>query len=193
MVAPGVALFDTPIGRCGMAWSTEGIVAVQLPGADDDTTRARLASYVRGAVAGDDLGAAPPEVMDAIGRIVGVLNGARDDLGSVVVDLRGVDEFSQLVYEQARRIAPGETRTYGQLAAAIGRPGAARAVGGALGRNPCPIVVPCHRVVAAGGRAGGFSAPGGVHTKLRMLAIEGAVIPALREPALFDEPRSGPA
>ena len=107
-------------------------------------------------------------------RIVALFEGARDDLRDLPLDTRSVPPFHLEVYEATRRIAPGETCTYGEIAKAIGSPGAARAVGGALGKNPFPIVVPCHRVLAAGGKSGGFSAPGGVDTKWRMLALEGA-------------------
>jgi methylated-DNA-[protein]-cysteine S-methyltransferase len=107
-------------------------------------------------------------------RIVALFEGARDDLLDLPLDVRAVPPFHLAVYEATRRIPPGETRTYGEVAKAVGSPGASRAVGGALGKNPFPIVVPCHRVLAAGGKSGGFTAPGGVETKWRMLALEGA-------------------
>lgn len=106
-----------------------------------------------------------------------LLSGEPIDLADVVLDMDGVPEFHQRVYGVTRRIPPGETRTYGEIATALGEPGAARAVGQALGRNPFPIVVPCHRVLAAGGKAGGFSAPGGTRTKMKILDIEGASVP----------------
>jgi methylated-DNA-[protein]-cysteine S-methyltransferase len=109
----------------------------------------------------------------AIDSIAALLSGEPIDLSFVTLDMTGVPEFNQRVYEAARLIRPGTTVTYGDIAGQLGVPGSARAVGQALGRNPFPIVVPCHRVVAADGKSGGFSAPGGVSTKLRMLAIEG--------------------
>jgi methylated-DNA-[protein]-cysteine S-methyltransferase len=113
-------------------------------------------------------------VRRAVDAITALLRGERTDLTSVPLDMERVPEFHRRVYEAARAIPPGSTRSYGEIAKQLGEPGSARAVGQALGRNPFAIVVPCHRVLAAGGRSGGFSATGGVTTKLRMLAIEGA-------------------
>lgn len=169
------ALFDTALGRCAIAWGPRGIVGVELPGSDDRSTRRRIARSLPGATE-----AAPPEDMArAIDEIVALFEGEPRDLSEVVLDMDGVPEFNRRVYEAARTIPPGETLTYGEVAERIGERGAAQAVGQALGRNPFPIVVPCHRVLAAGGGLGGFSAPGGVDTKRRMLAIEGAGAPAL--------------
>lgn len=167
----GYALFDTALGRCGIAWSARGVVAVQLPEADEATTRSRLARSARGAPEA----APPPAVRVAIEAIAALLAGAKRDLEDVVLDESGVPDFHRRVYAAARRIPPGRTATYGELAAQLGLPGAARAVGQALGRNPFTLIVPCHRVLAAGGRSGGFSAHGGVTTKLRLLEIEGAL------------------
>jgi methylated-DNA-[protein]-cysteine S-methyltransferase len=175
------ALFDTAIGRCAVAWSTRGIVAVLLPEHDDAALRARLLRRHPGAPE-----AAPPEdVARAIDGIVALIAGERRDLTHVVLDLIGVPDFNRRVYAAARTIKPGATLTYGALAAQLGEPDARR-IGEAMGRNPCPIIVPCHRVVAADGKTGGFSAPGGAATKRRLLAIEGAGGDA---PTLFD--RSG--
>ncbi|MCW5889273.1 MAG: methylated-DNA--[protein]-cysteine S-methyltransferase [bacterium] len=173
----GFALFETAIGRCGIAWGERGIVGVQLPETGDGATRARLARRFAATEAPP-----PPEVQEAIAAIVALLRGEGTDLAHLGLDMSAVPEFHRRVYEAARRIPPGATRTYGEIATALGAPGSARAVGQALGRNPFAIVVPCHRVLAAGGRTGGFSANGGVSTKLRMLAIEGAPAQA----ALFD-------
>ena len=167
----GYALFDTALGRCGIAWSARGVVAVQLPEADAATTRSRLARSAGGAPEA----APPPAVRVAIEAIAALLAGAKRDLEDVVLDESGVPDFHRRVYAAARRIPPGRTATYGELAAQLGLPGAARAVGQALGRNPFTLIVPCHRVLAAGGRSGGFSAHGGVTTKLRLLEIEGAL------------------
>ena len=171
-------LFNTAIGRCAVAWSARGIVAVLLPERDDAALRVRLLRRYPGARE-----AAPPdEVMQAIGGIVALVAGEPRDLAHVVLDLTGVPDFNRLVYATARTIRPGETLTYGAIAAQLGEPDARR-IGEAMSRNPCPIIVPCHRVVAAGGKTGGFSAPGGAATKRRLLAIEGA---AAEEPTLFD-------
>jgi methylated-DNA-[protein]-cysteine S-methyltransferase len=115
-------------------------------------------------------------VQRAIDRIVALLRGAADDLADIALDLDGIAEFNARVYAVARTIPPGATLTYGDIAGRLGTPGLAREVGQAMGQNPFPPIVPCHRVVAAGGKTGGFSARGGVATKLRMLAIEGAQI-----------------
>ena len=120
----------------------------------------------------------------AIARINALLAGGRDDLVDLALDLDSVAPFNRRVYEIARAIPPGETSTYGQIAKAMGEPGAARAIGKALGDNPWPIIVPCHRVLAADGKSGGFSAPGGVDTKARLLTIERARTSAA--PTLFD-------
>jgi methylated-DNA-[protein]-cysteine S-methyltransferase len=171
-------LFETAIGRCAIAWNVRGIVGVQLPARDDGAMWARLLRRHPGARE-----AAPPkEVARAIDGIVAVVAGEHRDLADVVLDLSGVPEFNRRVYAVARTIAPGATLTYGAIAAQLGEADA-RGVGEAMGQNPCPIIVPCHRVVAAGGKTGGFSAPGGAATKRRLLAIEGASAEA---PTLFD-------
>jgi len=176
---PGFALFDTALGHCGIAWSSAGIVGVNLPEGDEATTRARLRRRFAPATERP----APPQVQRAIDDIVALLRGEAVDLSGHGLDMDGVPMFQRRVYEAARRIGPGSTATYGEIAAQIGEPGVARSVGYALGRNPFTIIVPCHRVLAAGGKLGGFSAHGGVATKERLLAIEGA----LHMPAgLFD-------
>jgi methylated-DNA-[protein]-cysteine S-methyltransferase len=171
----GYALFDTPLGRCAIAWSECGIAAVELPGSDDAATRRRIARTHPQA----EETTPPADVAAAIDAIVRMLDGAPDDLAALALDMDGVPEFHRKVYDAARAIPPGETRSYGEVAAALGEPGAAQAVGRALGRNPFPIVVPCHRVLAANGALHGFSAPGGIETKRRMLALEGAGAPTL--------------
>jgi methylated-DNA-[protein]-cysteine S-methyltransferase len=171
----GFTLFDTALGRCGIAWGERGIAAIELPGRDDAGTRRRLRRSVQGATE-----AAPPEdVAAAIEAIVRLFDGEPADLSAVVLDMDGVPEFHQRVYDVARAIPAGETLSYGEIAARLGEPGSAQAVGHALGRNPFPSVVPCHRVLAANGALHGFSAPGGLETKRRMLTIEGALAPAL--------------
>jgi methylated-DNA-[protein]-cysteine S-methyltransferase len=176
----GFTLFTTAIGTCGLAWNADGIVAVQLPEATEERTRARLAARAPGALERQP----PPVVCDAAAAITALLRGEAIDLADVPLDLSTIGPFDRTVYAIARTIAPGHTLTYGQIAERLGTPGAAREVGQSLGRNPFPIVVPCHRVVAAGGAMHGFSAPGGTATKLRLLTIEGALPPTL--PSLFD-------
>ncbi len=178
--AAGFALFDTALGGCGIAWGDRGLVGVQLPEGDDARTRARMRRDFPGAPEAPP----PPRVGAAIARIRGLLDGVPDDLRDIELDMRAVSPFECRVYGLVRAIVPGRTLTYGEVASLLGEPGAARAVGRALGRNPFAPVVPCHRVLAAAGRSGGFSARGGVATKLRLLRIEGARIG--REPGLFD-------
>jgi methylated-DNA-[protein]-cysteine S-methyltransferase len=169
----GFLLFDTPIGACGIVWADRGVVAVQLPDASEVAARARLIREFPGARES----APPPDVERARDAIVALLRGEPRDLSFVELDMSRVAPFNQRVYEIARTIPPGSTLTYGEIAALLGEPGAARDVGAVLGQNPFSIVVPCHRVVAAGGKIGGFSARGGVQTKLRLLSIEGVQAP----------------
>lgn len=180
MPTVAIALFDTPIGACGLAWGPSGIAGLLLPAATPQRTLASLRRRHPEATQCEP----PPGIGRAIERIVALLEGQPDDLSDLPLDVAGVPDFHRRVYEAARRIGPGHTRTYGELAAELGEPGAARAVGQALGANPFAVIVPCHRVLAAGGRGGGFSAPGGVDTKLRLLEIERARIG--HQPSLFD-------
>ena len=173
MTASSYIVFDTPLGRCGIAWRGARVVATSLPESDDGRVVAALRRHAPALEPG-----VPPAAItagiDAIGRLLG---GAPERLDFLDLDLDRVPEFDRRVYAVTLAIAPGETRTYGEIAHAIGEPGAARAVGRALGANPIPIIVPCHRVLAAGGGIGGFSAPGGIGTKRRLLAIESAHAP----------------
>ncbi|HYP77747.1 MAG TPA: methylated-DNA--[protein]-cysteine S-methyltransferase [Polyangiaceae bacterium] len=170
MTAPGFALFDTAIGRCAIAWGDGGICGVHLPEANASATRRRM----RLRYPDVSESAPPPVVQRAIDRIVTLLRGEVAELGQIDLDMTLVPAFHRRVYELARSIPPGKTLSYGEVASRIGSPGGARAVGRALGKNPFAIVVPCHRVLAAGGKPGGFSANGGVETKLKMLRIEQA-------------------
>jgi methylated-DNA-[protein]-cysteine S-methyltransferase len=176
----GFALFDTAIGRCGIAWSERGIVAVRFPERSDDATRNRILKRF------PDAREAKPSVaaQRAIDGIVALLSGERRDLRDVSVDMQDVPDFNRQVYDVARGIRPGTTLTYGEVAERLGDRNLARDVAQALSQNACPIVVPCHRVMAAGGKTGGFSAPGGVKTKLKLLSIEGAQLE--QSPLLFD-------
>lgn len=180
MTAHGVALFDTAIGRCAIAWGARGVAGVQLPEAREAATRARMLRRFPDAREAPP----PPDVQRAIDGIVALLRGEPSDLSTVALDLAGVPPFDRRVYEVARTIAPGATLTYGDIAARLGAPDEARAVGHALGQNPFAIIVPCHRVLAASGKPGGFSAHGGITTKLRLLSIEGAS--TSDQPTLFD-------
>jgi methylated-DNA-[protein]-cysteine S-methyltransferase len=162
-------LFETAIGTCGVAWGERGLTAVEFPRSDPEKTRARLARHAT------ETGDVPPDVRRAIDRVVALLAGESTDLAWVEVDFGEMPDFHRRVYELIRRIPPGATLTYGEIARRLGAPGGAQAVGQAMGRNPVPIVVPCHRVLGASSD-GGFSAPGGVETKRRMLAIEGATL-----------------
>lgn len=180
MTAPAFALFDTSIGRCAIAWGPDGILGVQLPEARDADTRARVVRQHP-----DARETSPTKAIGmAVDAIVSLLGGARVDLSALLVDMTRLPAFHRRVYDVARTIPPGATMTYGEIAERLGSRGLSRAVGQALGRNPCPIVVPCHRVLASGGRVGGFSASGGITTKLRLLTIEGRHMATT--PSLFD-------
>jgi len=163
-------LFDTAIGRCGIAWRSGLVVSTALPGEDDAATERHLLRRLPGAVQAqpDDMATA------AIIAVQCLLSGEPVDLSVIPVDFDACPAFERQIYALLREVPTGSTVTYGELAARAGAPGAARAVGMAMGRNPVPIIVPCHRVLASSGRSGGFSAPGGVTTKFRILQIEQA-------------------
>ena len=181
MTAAGLRLFPTAVGRCGVAWRGDTVVATHLPEESDADTAARLAARAGGARPAEP----PPAIAAVVEAITRLVAGERVDLGFVGCDLGAVADLEAEVYRHCRAIPPGETRTYGDIAKAMGDRLLAQAVGKALGRNPLPIIVPCHRVMGAGGRLTGFSANGGVATKLKLLAIEGARIGG--EPGLFGE------
>jgi len=165
-------LFETTIGTCGVNWSEVGITEVVMPRS--------------GGLRGERLEASsdvPEAIRSAIAGIVALLDGERRDLRWIALDERHLDPFRRRVYAAARDIAPGSTASYGEVARAIGAPRTAREVGVALAQNPFPIIVPCHRVLAATGALHGFSAPGGVATKRRMLEIERA--PGFAQEVLF--------
>ncbi len=163
VMAPSIVAFETSLGTCAVRWTDAGIASVRLP-----SSRTAVLPRV------DDRPGVPQSVRAAIVGIVAVLGGSAVDLGFVVLDEQGIDPLRRAVYAATRTIQPGTTATYGDVARAIGRPDAARDVGAALARNPFPIVVPCHRVLGANGKLTGFSAPGGLETKRRMLELEGA-------------------
>jgi methylated-DNA-[protein]-cysteine S-methyltransferase len=178
-MAPGFTLFDTPVGRCGIAWSEAGVCGLALPGRDDAATLAALSRH--GGV--ESHGDLPAFVVEAVARVRALLDGGAVSFDDIPLDLGSVPAFNRAVYDVILAVPAGRTITYGEIAARLGEPGAARAVGRALGENPIPVIVPCHRVLAAGGRAGGFSAPGGLSTKRRLLAIESRNAPG--PPDLF--------
>ncbi|HWM45888.1 MAG TPA: methylated-DNA--[protein]-cysteine S-methyltransferase [Xanthobacteraceae bacterium] len=180
MTTCGRAIFETAIGACGIAWDGGRVAGVQLPERDAERTRARLARrFPLWAEA-----APPADIQRIVDDIRALLRGEARDFRAVALTMDGVPEFNRRVYEIARTIAPGETLTYGEIASRLGDRLLARDVGQALGQNPFPIIVPCHRVLAAGGRTGGFSGGGGVTTKLRLLSIERAQPSG---PTLFDD------
>ena len=164
-------IFETAIGFAGLAWGENGLIGCHLPERQADSVRDRMRKRFPEAVETD---APPAPIEAATGNIRRLLEGEKPMLTEVAIDAARVPEFNRRVYEIARAIPPGETLTYGEIAVKLGDKLLARDVGQALGANPWPIVVPCHRVTAAGGKLGGFSARGGQQTKLRLLAIEGA-------------------
>jgi methylated-DNA-[protein]-cysteine S-methyltransferase len=179
MTDTNFAIFDTAIGSCGIVWNARGLTGVQLPKKDEAATRARVQQRYPSAVE-----AAPsPQVQDTIDGIVALLRGEPRDLTRIAIDNTRTPEFNAKVYAITRQVPPGQTITYGEIAVQLGDKLLAQDVGVALGENPCPLVMPCHRVVAANGKPGGFSAAGGVVTKLKLLSIEGAQPGG---PTLFD-------
>jgi methylated-DNA-[protein]-cysteine S-methyltransferase len=180
MTVRAFALFSTAIGTCAIAWGPNGIVWIQLP--QEDEAGARRRAMRRYPEANETL--APPGIDLAVRDIARLMAGEPADLSRIALDMTSVPDLNRRVYAVAREIPPGETLTYGEVAVRIGEPGSARAVGTALVQNPSPIVVPCHRVLAANGGTGGFSARGGVATKMRMLSIERARTGSA--PTLFD-------
>jgi len=180
------ALFDTAVGSCAVVWSERGIAGVQLPEGDARTTRERVRKRFPDALESES----PDNVQRAIAGMTALLGGEASDFDGVLLDLERLSVFNRKVYAVACSIPPGATLTYGEVAERLGDKLLARAVGQALGENPIPLIIPCHRVLAAGGKAGGFSAPGGTVTKLRLLTIEGAQPGG---PTLFDRlPLEGP-
>lgn len=173
-------LFETPIGRCGMAWTMKGIARFCLPESDDERTRSRLMKGVDGSPSETP----PAFVRQAIDRTGRLMAGEPVSFTDIPLDLTGVSDFHCRVYREISLIPPGQTATYGEVAARVGEPKGAQAIGQAMGRNPIPVIIPCHRVLAAGESLGGFSGAGGVNTKRRLLEIEGALPP--EPPSLFD-------
>lgn len=179
MPEQNLAIFDTAIGPCAIVWGERGLLGVQIPEADSAATRARMLKRFPAAREMKPT----PDVEEVIEGMRALLRGERRDLVDVAIDDDGVPEFNKRVYAIVRKLPPGQTLTYGEVAERLGDKSLARAVGQAMGENRCPIVMPCHRVLAASGKTGGFSAPGGVVTKLKLLTIEGAQPGG---PTLFD-------
>jgi len=177
-------LFDTPLGGCGIVWKEPEragglpvMTSLQLPEATEELIKKRIV----GRAGSCRLSPPPSHIVEIIERICRHLSGKAQDFSDIAVDLDGVGPFAQQVYKACRDIPAGRTLSYGELADVIHHPSAARAVGQALARNPIPLIIPCHRVLTSDGRAGGFSAPGGVETKARILAIEGVTLKGNRE------------
>lgn len=171
----GYCLFPTPLGTCALAWHGEDeptLFRLRLPEATLQQTEARIAAD-SGATSPSD---PPPEIAAVLARLGQHLAGDLQDFSDVPLDLTAAPTFARQVYVAARAIPSGATCSYGDLAAALGKPRAARAVGQALGRNPVALLVPCHRILAAGGKLGGFSAHLGPTIKTRLLAIEGVTV-----------------
>lgn len=170
MVGRAYTIFDTAIGRCGMVWSNSGVVAVQLPEAREIDTRRRIFQ-----VHPEAREQVPPLNTElAIEGIVALLQGHEPDFSDVSLDAGGVPAFHRRVYEYTCTIPRGETRTYHEIAKALGASGAAHSVAQAISKNPYMIIVPCHRVLEAGSYADRISPYGGVISKRRLLALEGA-------------------
>jgi methylated-DNA-[protein]-cysteine S-methyltransferase len=167
MTAPRFAFFPSPIGRCGIAWSAAGIVGLVLPAARD-ATAAQIAARFPGAVEAEP----PPVIARAIATVTALIEGGASAAGDVPLDMAAVPAFHRAVYAAVRGIPAGTTLSYGALAGRLGRPSSAHAVGRALAGNPFPIVVPCHRVIAADGMLGGHGGAGGIATKLALLSLE---------------------
>lgn len=182
-------LFDTAIGSCGLAWNDSGLTWLQLPEEDDDATCARLHTKTGDAGEMATPKTMPSWVKDAVARVREHLAGKPQDLTRIPLDVTRVTPLTAKIYRAAQAVPAGRTATYGELAGIVGSPGAARAVGRAMATNPWPVIVPCHRVVSAGGGTGGFSAYGGLVTKERMLQLEGGTLTRMKQASLFERTR----
>jgi methylated-DNA-[protein]-cysteine S-methyltransferase len=172
-------IFETAGGFCGIAWSQAGILRFQLPTKSAEATEHLLLRRLPEAQPGTPT----PDVQEAVSEVRRYFDGDATDFSRFRLDLEGQEPFFREIYDAARRIPWGETTTYGALAKALGAgPEAARDVGQAMAKNPVALIIPCHRVLAAGGKIGGFSAPGGANSKARMLELEGVHV-GPQEPA----------
>ncbi|MCB2112896.1 MAG: MGMT family protein [Parvularculaceae bacterium] len=170
MSDPCYCIFDTDIGRCALLWRGERLSGVLLPAENDAAMRAAIARRDRNAMPGEP----PAFVAAAIDRIRRLCSGAPVAFDGAPLDRDDIEPLANRIYDILLRVPFGETTTYGAIAEALGDKNLSRAVGAAMGANPFPIIIPCHRVTGAGGRMGGFSAPGGAGAKRRLLDIEGA-------------------
>ena len=177
-------LFDTAFGTCAIAWSGAGLTRVQLP----ETTAGEAESRVQRPGAEPAAMPLPAFAQEAVSALRRYFDGAPVSLELLLLDENNVPSFNALIYRALRTVPRGTTVTYGDLAKRVGQSGAARAVGMAMGRNPWPVIVPCHRVLASGKKLGGFSAPGGTVTKEKLLGLEGVTVGDPRLPGLFDQP-----
>jgi methylated-DNA-[protein]-cysteine S-methyltransferase len=172
-------IFETATGFCAIAWSEFGVLRFQLPAKNAESAERRLLRRAPEATPGQP----PPEISGTIDATKRYFAGQETDFSEVHLDLGDKDPLFKQIYAAARRVGWGRTTTYGALAKDIGAgPEVARDVGTAMAQNPVPLIIPCHRVLAAGGKVGGFSAPGGAATKIRMLELEGVRLAPL-EPA----------
>ena len=163
-------IFETAGGFCGIAWNEVGITHFQLPTRSAEATERNLLRRMPGVKPGTPT----PEVTEAVAAVKRYFEGEETDFSGFKLDLGEQDPFFERIYQAARQVGWGRTTTYGALAKELGAgPEAARDVGQAMARNPVALIIPCHRVLAAGGKIGGFSAPGGSGAKIRMLALEG--------------------
>lgn len=162
------ALFQTNLGPCGIVWTNRGIAGMNLPEGSEEKTRLRL----RKRFPETEEAKPSPEIQKIIDEVGALIAGEKIDFSHVTLDHAPLPEFSKRVYEIVRTIPIGQTLTYGDVAKKLGDVALSREVGQAMGKNPTPVIMPCHRVVAASGKTGGFSAPGGVDTKMKLLSIE---------------------
>lgn len=178
MAVPHYCLIDTAFGPVGLAWGERGLLRLQLPDAYEARTRRHLTRDL------DGVESDPPDwLQPTIARLQQYFAGERVDLSDAPLDLDGKPEFMRRLYQEMIKLRWGETVTYGGLAERVGMPpGTAQSVGQAMGKNPIPIIIPCHRVLASGNTMGGFSAPGGTRTKLKLLELEGIRL-GLHDPA----------
>lgn len=181
------ALFGTAIGTCAIAWSARGVTRMQLPERNREASEQRLRKRSPDATPAEP----PPDIARVITQIQHYANGEAVDFCAVTLDIEGAEPFHRAVYDAARAVKWGETTTYGALGAKAGAQGDGREVGVALSRNPVTVIIPCHRVLAAGNKMGGFSAHGGTITKERLLALEGVTVGEPVLPGLFEARRAG--
>ncbi|URQ74560.1 MAG: methylated-DNA--[protein]-cysteine S-methyltransferase [Candidatus Ochrobactrum gambitense] len=182
MEPSGITIFETPIGACGIAWRGAKVIGVEIADTDEKETRYRLGERV-GEQLSDAQAEVPAFVTQAIEKVRVLLDGGSPDFSQTPLALDSLPDLNRQVYEIILELKAGETTTYGAIARRLGDVSLSQAVGYALGKNPFPIIVPCHRVLGSNGKVGGFSAAGGTATKLKLLNIERAKISS--EPDLF--------